>query len=373
MQYKSIRIDPIIRKSLYDLDVNIKVYYVPTGFRNDIDGINTLSLAGSKIGFSAIELIIRNEKGGANSLVLSILELKLWSKHTKRQQEIYTLLSHLTSKRPEYCKLNMLKSHMMGIVNVTPDSFSDGGMYYCTEKAIEHSYNMINAGVSIIDVGGQSTRPGAQPISEHEELSRVIPVIKQLSKNDICVSIDTYHLNVMESALHAGAIIINDISGIIDKHCIEIVRKYNNASIILMHIQGTIKTMHTTKPNYDCAILDIYDSLNKRVKLCEKYGLPRSKICIDPGIGFSKSVSDNLEILSRLALFHGIGCPILLGASRKSFIQKIDNNNSIPKQRLGGSIACAINGLLHGVQIIRIHDYQETLQAFSVIKNIYRI
>jgi dihydropteroate synthase len=252
----------------------------------------------------------------------------------------------------------------MGIINVTPDSFSDGGDYNTTEQSVARAEAMIEQGASIIDVGGESTRPGADDVSEDEEINRVVPVIRELAAKGHVVSIDTRHAAVMEAAIEAGAAIINDVTGLEgDERSMEVAAA-SGKPVMLMHMQGEPGTMQAD-PQYDCAPLDIYDYLLDRIESCERAGISRDRICIDPGIGFGKTLSHNLELLSRLAIFHGLGCPILLGTSRKSFIGKIDPKAD-PKQRLGGSIASAVNGWRHGVQMIRVHDVPETVQAISV-------
>ena len=340
------------------------LYYAPTGFIDHADDPNTLPLAGSRRGFSALEIIRRREGGGAESMILPLLALEGWVQNSGRVDEINAVLDRLMAKRPDYAGLDMASCHVMGIINVTPDSFSDGGDYNTTEQSVARAMAMIEQGASIIDVGGESTRPGADTVSEDEEISRVVPVIRELASKGHVVSIDTRHAGVMEAAIEAGAAIINDVTGLEgDERSMEVAAA-SGKPVMLMHMQGEPGTMQAA-PKYDCAVLDIYDYLLDRIESCERAGISRDRICIDPGIGFGKTLSHNLELLSRLAIFHGLGCPILLGTSRKSFIGKIDPKAD-PKQRLGGSIASAVNGWRHGVQMIRVHDVPETVQAISV-------
>ncbi|HBS22755.1 dihydropteroate synthase, partial [Thalassospira sp.] len=212
--------------------------------------------------------------------------------------------------------------------------------------------------------GGESTRPGAEAVSEADEIARVVPVIRALAEDGHCVSIDTRHASVMEAAIEAGAAIINDVTGLEGDEWSMEVAVASGRPVMLMHMQGEPGTMQEN-PQYDCAVLDVYDYLLDRIESCERAGIARDRICVDPGIGFGKSLSHNLELLSRLAIFHGLGCPVLLGTSRKSFIGKIDPAAS-PKERLGGSIASAVNGWRHGVQMIRVHDVHDTVQSISV-------
>ncbi len=315
-------------------------------------------------GFSALEIIRRREGGGAESMILPLLALEGWVQNSGRVDEINNVLDRLMAKRPEYAGLDMASCHVMGIINVTPDSFSDGGDYNTTDDAIARGRKMIEMGASILDIGGESTRPGAADVSEAEEIERVVPVIRQLAADGHVISIDTRHASVMETAIKAGAAIINDVTGLEgDERSMEVAAA-SGKPVMLMHMQGEPGTMQVD-PQYDCAVLDVYDYLLDRIESCERAGISRDRICVDPGIGFGKTLSHNLELLSRLAIFHGLGCPILLGTSRKSFIGKIDPGAE-PKQRLGGSIASAVNGWRHGVQMIRVHDVQETVQALSV-------
>ena len=297
-------------------------------------------------------------------MILPLLALEGWVQNSGRVDEINNVLDRLMAKRPEYAGLDMATCHVMGIINVTPDSFSDGGDYNTTSDAVARGRAMAKAGASILDIGGESTRPGAADVSEDEEINRVVPVIRELAANGHVISIDTRHASVMEAALDAGAAIINDVTGLEgDERSMEVAAA-SGKPVMLMHMQGEPGTMQAD-PQYDCAVLDVYDYLLDRIESCERAGIARERICVDPGIGFGKTLSHNLELLSRLAIFHGLGCPILLGTSRKSFIGKIDPDAD-PKQRLGGSIASAVNGWRHGVQMIRVHDVQETVQALSV-------
>jgi len=345
-------------------DFDGPLYYAPTGFIDHSDDPNTLPLAGSRRGFSALEIIRRREDGGAESMILPLLALEGWVQNSGRVDEINNVLDRLMTKRADFAGLDMASCHVMGIVNVTPDSFSDGGDYNTTEQAIARGRELVDVGASILDIGGESTRPGADDVTEAEEIDRVVPVIRALAEKGHVVSIDTRHANVMEAAMAAGAGIINDVTGLEgDERSLEVAARLG-APVMLMHMQGEPGTMQVD-PQYDCAVLDVYDYLLDRIESCERAGISRDKICIDPGIGFGKTLSHNLELLSRLAIFHGLGCPILLGTSRKSFIGKIDPKAD-PKQRLGGSIASAVNGWRHGAQIMRVHDVQETVQAISV-------
>jgi dihydropteroate synthase len=247
---------------------------------------------------------------------------------------------------------------------VTPDSFSDGGDRFDNGKAIEGGLAMVEAGASLIDVGGESTRPGSDPLSVDEELRRVIPVVEALAKAGALLSIDTRRARVMRAALDAGAQIVNDITALTgDPGSLRVVAD-TRAPVVLMHMQGEPRTMQIN-PAYDDVALDIYDFLEQRIVACEQAGIPRERIAIDPGIGFGKTVRHNLELLDKLAIYHGLGCPVVLGASRKSFIGRLSRGEP-PKQRVPGSLAAAIAGLERGAQMVRAHDVAETMQAIAV-------
>ncbi|MEJ2545615.1 MAG: dihydropteroate synthase [Calditrichaceae bacterium] len=255
---------------------------------------------------------------------------------------------------------------IMGILNVTPDSFSDGGKFFSDESAVQHALAMIDEGADIIDIGGESTRPGSDPISIQEELNRVLPVITAIRKySNIPISIDTYKSKVAEAALGAGANIVNDISGCsIDDKMPEIVKKYNSP-IILMHIKGTPKNMQMN-PEYEDVVGEVYNFLNNQIQILKKADL--DKIAIDPGIGFGKRLEDNLKLLNNLESFKFLGKPVLIGASRKSFLGHVlDKEVDL---RLYGSLSVAVLSVLKGADIIRVHDVAETKDVLKVIKSI---
>jgi len=245
----------------------------------------------------------------------------------------------------------------MGILNITPDSFSDGGKYYNLENAIEYALELISQGVDIIDVGGESTRPGAKAISLDDEISRVIPVIKSIrSVSSIPISIDTYKSEVAQKALDSGANIINDISGLkFDSKMIDIVKEYN-VPIVIMHIKGTPLNMQVN-PHYDNIIDEIMSYFEKRINFCLDYGIPKTHIILDPGIGFGKQLNDNFILIRKLNLFAELGYPILIGPSRKSFIGL---TLDLPvDDRLEGTSAAITASIMNGARIIRVHDVLE--------------
>lgn len=253
---------------------------------------------------------------------------------------------------------------IMGVINVTPDSFSDGGEALDPGAALERGRTMVAAGAAILDVGGESTRPGADPVSEEEELARVLPVVRGLADLGCVVSIDSRRAAVMEAATGAGARIINDVTALsCDPRSLEAAAA-SGAHLILMHMQGMPGTMQDD-PHYEDAGREVFDYLAMRVAACEAAGIERRRIAVDPGIGFGKTLEHNLDILRRLDLYRELGLPLVLGVSRKSLVAKMSRGEP-PKERLGGSLAAALAGILRGVHILRVHDVAETRQALDV-------
>jgi len=260
---------------------------------------------------------------------------------------------------------------VMGILNATPDSFSDGGEHLGVDKALKRAEEMLSEGAQIIDIGGESTRPGAPRVEEEEEIKRVIPIIREIRKrlgDSFFISVDTYKARVAELALKEGADIVNDISGLsFDKRMAEVVADFS-CPVVIMHIKGTPQTMQIN-PSYEDVIGEIYSYFEERMEFALKSGIEREKIILDPGIGFGKRVEDNLCILKRLSEFKSLGRPILVGASRKSFIGKLLGIEE-PKERLAGSLAAAAKAALSGAKIIRAHDVKETEELLSLLWHI---
>jgi len=257
---------------------------------------------------------------------------------------------------------------VMGIVNTTPDSFSDGRSYPDAGRAIAHAEAMILAGAKIIDIGGESTRPGALPVEADEEMRRVLPVIAGIRDRAAAaggvLSIDTRDAATMQAALDAGAGMINDISALTHDPASIGVAACSDAKVVLMHMQGEPRTMQLA-PTYEDVVLDVYDYLETRVEAVEAAGIARSRLVIDPGIGFGKTVAHNLALVNQVSLFHGLGLPILVGASRKGFIARLSADEPVD-QRLGGSLALGLAAVAQGAQILRVHDVAETLQALRI-------
>jgi dihydropteroate synthase len=253
---------------------------------------------------------------------------------------------------------------VMGIINATSDSFSDGGSYADATSAAEAGAAMAAAGAAIIDVGGESTRPGATAVWENDEIERVVPIVQQLAAGGNAVSIDTRKSGVMSAAVEAGAKLVNDVSALTWDPLSATVVAAAGAPVVLMHHQGDPTTMQDS-PRYDDALVEVYLWLEERIAAAEAAGIARGKILIDPGIGFGKTVAHNLELLNGLALLHCLGCPIVLGASRKRMIGALANEAPADK-RLPGSLALALKAVEQGAQIVRVHDVPETVQALKI-------
>lgn len=267
------------------------------------------------------------------------------------------------------------RTYLMGVLNVTPDSFSDGGDYYTIESALAQAENMVKSGVDIIDIGGQSTRPGAAEISLEEEIDRVIPVVQILRQKaeifgSVPISVDTTRAQVAQAAVEAGADIINDISGAtFDSEMLSTVA-HLKVPIILMHIRGTPQTMQKLT-DYRDLIGEIREFLESRIAEAVAAGIDKSLIILDPGIGFAKNYSQNLEILQQLSKFRGLGCPILVGVSRKSFIGHI-LNQPLAKQRIWGTAAACTGAIANSADILRVHDVREMYDVCLVADAIFR-
>lgn len=254
---------------------------------------------------------------------------------------------------------------LMGIVNVTPDSFSDGGQHAGIEEAVAHALRLVEEGAGILDVGGESTRPYSEPVSVDEELRRTIPVIDQLAnRTDVPISIDTSKSAVARAAVNAGAEIINDVTGLEgDPQMVEVARE-SGAGICAMHMQGTPQTMQNS-PQYNDVVDEVFDYLNQRLESLVKAGIDATRVCLDPGIGFGKSQLHNLKLVAAASRFHGLGQPILVGHSRKGFIGKAIGD--LEANRTAGNLAVTMQLAQHGIQVIRLHEIESAVQALSVL------
>ena len=333
-------------------------------------------LAGGRLVYTAcgVFLISKGEDGKRQletSRVLPLAETIAWADREGNDTAtaVHDWLKRVSVSPPPFaglaldCPAGSLPL-IMGIVNVTPDSFSDGGDHADPESAIAHGMEMWQAGADILDVGGESTRPGADPVAVKEELERITPVVRGLAEHGARVSIDTRHATVMAAALETGAQIINDVSALTgDPESLSMAAK-SGAPVILMHMQGDPKTMQDD-PRYGFAPTEIYEYLSARIEACVAAGIDAANILVDPGVGFGKTFDHNVDILDCLSLFHGLGRGILVGVSRKRFIASLSREEA-PKDRLPGSLAAALAAVDQGVQMLRVHDVAETRQALSV-------
>lgn len=259
---------------------------------------------------------------------------------------------------------------VMGIVNATPDSFSDGGDHYDADAAVAHGLKLRDEGADILDVGGESTRPGAEPVPEPEEIRRVVPVVRALAAAGAVVSIDTWHAGTMAAALDAGAAIVNDVTALTGEPGSLPAVVSRKAAVVLMHMQGRPQTMQAN-PSYADAPAEIAAYLRSRLEACVASGISADRIAVDPGIGFGKTVAHNAEILANVPLLRGIGCAVLVGASRKAFIGALSKGER-PKERLPGSLAAALAAVAGGADILRVHDVAATVQALAVWRAVER-
>ncbi|MDH5894281.1 dihydropteroate synthase [Vibrio splendidus] len=257
------------------------------------------------------------------------------------------------------------RPHVMGILNVTPDSFSDGGRFNSLDNALLQAERMIQAGVSIIDIGGESTRPGAPDVSLEEELARVIPAIKAIrAKFDVWISIDTSKAEVMRQAVEAGADLINDVRALQEPGALQAAAE-GNVPVCLMHMKGQPRTMQAS-PVYDDVLMDVEAFLQERVEACEAVGISKNQLILDPGFGFGKTIEHNYHLLAHLEKFHTLGLPVLAGMSRKSMIFKL--LDKAPADCMVASVTCATIAAMKGAQIIRVHDVEDTLEAIKIIE-----
>lgn len=345
------------------------VYLRPVGFiphkdsGEDGDVWGGIPLAGGPLAFMALEIIERHGDG-VQRRVCSLSEFfeRDWGRQTLAAADLFEAAR---MPRGRICGLPMNRPRIMGIVNVTPDSFSDGGSFDGVQAAVDHALALVEEGAEILDIGGESTRPGSETVPVDEELKRVLPVLEALRpKTEALISVDTRKGRVMHMAAEAGADIINDVSALTyDPDALGIAAD-TGLPLMLMHAQGDPKTMNDD-PQYGDVVLDVFDFLERRILACEAAGIPREKLIVDPGIGFGKHLHHNVAVLSAMSLYHTLGVPILLGASRKKLIGQLCNVDD-PKARVPGSIAAALSSVAQGVQIVRVHDVAATKQALSV-------
>lgn len=342
-----------------------RVLLRPTAFVDSPFGFDgeVARLASGLNWFAAVEWLVIEGHRRVESALVPVAEVE-----SRLDEDSAAVWDALTGNRPPLPigerNIPLDQPQVMAILNVTPDSFSDGGRFDGSEEAVMEGVDMAAAGAAILDVGGESTRPGAAVVWEGDEAARIIPVIERLARGGNAVSADTRKAAVMKTALDAGAGMINDVSALTWDDRSAAVIAAAGKPVVLMHHQGDPATMQDN-PRYDDVLIETYLWLEQRIAAAEQAGIARSNILVDPGFGFGKSVAHNLALMNGLALLHGLGCPVVVGASRKRTIGALDREAAADK-RLAGSLAFALKAAEQGAQIIRVHDVPETVQALRV-------
>ena len=339
-------------------------FYYGIASKTYIEKKKTIPLYGnSDISFDKIEIIERTK-----SKIISVKDIVKLPKNIKNKVNLD--LKNIKKKRT-FKKLNLSNIPiLMGIINLTPDSFSDGGKYNKNNLAKKHANNLLLSGAKIIDIGGESTRPGSNDIHPRREWNRIKSILKILKNKKSFISLDTRKSFVMEKASKIKIDLINDVSGLTyDPETINFLKK-SKKPFVIHHMQGTPKNMQI-KPKYKNVLLDIYDFFETKLKYLRKQGIKHNNIILDPGIGFGKNLKHNITLIKNISIFHSLGLPIMLGLSRKRFIKDISKENDT-KNRIGGTISSCIQAYLQGVQILRVHDVQEINQAFKVFRELQK-
>jgi dihydropteroate synthase len=318
-----------------------------------------LPLAGTALAFGALEVI-----ADAGRVLLPLNAARDWANKAGLQRDLAGGLARLSAPRPPFAGLSLDRPRLMGIVNVTPDSFSEGGRFIDPAHAIDHGLALQAAGAEILDVGGESTRPGSASVPAEEELRRVLPVLRGLKAAGAIVSVDTRRAAVIRAALEAGADIVNDITALAGEPSSLATVAASGAAVVLMHMQGEPRNMQAN-PVYADAPLEIRDYFVGRLEACAAAGIARSRIAVDPGIGFGKTDAHNIQLLQSLGFLHELGVAVLLGVSRKSFIGRLSRGEDA-SSRLAGSLAAGLAALDRGAQILRVHDVAETRQSLAI-------
>ena len=362
---------PLTKPDLGSASPDAQLYCRPTCFvdrPHELDD-NCLRVADTMVWFAAWHLSLR-DGGTVKSAVVTVSEWADWVAAMPDPLAAIATAQRAGVLRPRGAlqlgerTVRLNEPQLMGILNVTPDSFSDGGKHVDSAAAIEAGFAMASAGAAIIDVGGESTRPGAPLIWEGDEIERVQATVAGLARGGVAVSIDTRKAAVMEAALAAGATIVNDISALrFDDRSMDVVVKAG-CPVVLMHAPSAKSDAHEGGA-YDHPLFDVYDMLAERVAACVAAGIDPARIIVDPGLGFGKGVSDNLALINGLALFHTLGCPVLFAGSRKRLIGALDNEASAD-QRLGGTVALHYQAASQGAQMLRVHDVAENRQALRI-------
>ncbi|MDZ3831092.1 MAG: dihydropteroate synthase [Sphingopyxis sp.] len=362
---------PLTKADFGGASPDARIYCRPVGFVDRPHELDEacLRVSDTMLWFAAWHISLR-DRGTVRSAIVAVPELADWVAAMPGGLGQAAMAQRAATVRPRGAlqlgdrTVRLGEPQLMGILNVTPDSFSDGGKHVDEASAIDAGFGMATMGAAIVDVGGESTRPGAPAVWEGDEIKRVEGVVAGLARGGVAVSIDTRKAAVMEAALAAGATIINDVSALrYDDRAMDIVARAE-CPVVLMHAPSAKSDPHEGG-DYAHPLFDVYDMLADRIAACEAAGIARARIVVDPGIGFGKGVGDNLALTNGLALFHTLGCPILYGASRKRMIGALDNE-AAADERLGGSIALHYQAAGLGAQLLRVHDVAETRQALRI-------
>jgi dihydropteroate synthase len=349
--------------------MSLRHYLRPTAFVDAPFGYDgrVARLAGGMLWFAAVELVVMDGSRCISTELITVeaLQGRLEGLGPAAQGAWRNLTGARPALRLRERVVRLDQPQVAGILNITPDSFSDGGRFDGPDAAADAGFALVQAGAVMVDVGGESTRPGAKPVWEADEIERIRPAVARLASGGTAVSVDTRKAAVMEAALAAGAAMVNDVSALTyDERSAEVVARAG-CPVVLMHHLGPPETMQQA-PSYDRPVLfAAYDWLEQRIAAAEAAGIGRERIVVDPGIGFGKTVSHNLQLINGLALLHSLGCPIMLGASRKRTIGAL-SGEAPADARLGGSLALALKGADQGVQLLRVHDVPETIQALRL-------
>tara|TARA_A100001011_G_scaffold57154_1_gene56187 strand:- start:5373 stop:6425 length:1053 start_codon:yes stop_codon:yes gene_type:complete len=322
----------------------------------------TLPLKGNKeISFDRVEIISRDSIKSINIKNVKKLPNLL-------RKKIENDLKIIAKKNTNFSNFNFKKlPNIMGILNLTPDSFSDGGKFNNKKQGLNHALHLLKSGADIIDIGGESTRPGSKSISKEKEWNRIKDILKDSNKK-FPISVDTRKSDIMNKSVKFGVKLINDVSGLdYDHQTIEILKKFN-IPFVIQHSQGNPEIMQRN-PKYKNVLLDVYDFFEKKIKYIRANGIKHNNIILDPGIGFGKNLKHNMNLISNISIFHSLGFPVMLGLSRKRFIKDLSGKNDT-KERLGGTLSSSIFALMQGVQILRTHDVNELIQGIKVFKNL---
>ena len=321
-----------------------------------------IPLNGNKeLSFGQIEIITRDSKK-----IINLKDIKRLPKSLR--DKIDKDLKIIKKKNKNFANLNFKKvPNIMGVLNLTPDSFSDGGKFNKKKSGVKHAINLFKFGADIVDVGGESTRPGSKPISEKKEWKRIEKIIREVGKK-IPLSLDTRKADIMSKGVKIGIKLINDVSGLsYDLKTLDLLKK-NKSPFVIQHSQGTPENMQNN-PKYKNELLDIYDFFVNKIKFLRSKGIKHSNIIIDPGIGFGKNLKQNMNLIRGVSIFHTLGFPILLGISRKKFIKDLSGKNDT-KERIGGTIASSLYSMMQGVQVLRVHDVNELIQSIKIFNKL---